>query len=133
MWLIGRLDSPEVRRVAFSLRLPDLPFEHRSISVLREMPAFAAVNLMKAYLVCDDGSALMDSTLILQFAERLTAPRRAARCPWSAERCSATCACRAWRWRPARRRCRGSRALAASCVNRSTFAPRAFVRDRSRR
>lgn len=78
MWLIGRLASPEVRRVAFSLWLPDLPFEHRSISVLREMPAFAAGNLMNAYLVCDDGSALMDSTLILQFAERLTAPRRAA-------------------------------------------------------
>ena len=78
MWLIGRLDSPEVRRVRFSLRLPDLPFEHRSISVLREMPAFAAANLIKAsYLVCDDGSALMDSTLILQFAERLTAPHRA--------------------------------------------------------
>jgi len=77
MQLIGMLDSPYVRRVAISLRLLGLPFGHRSISVFREMPAFAAINpVIKApSLVCDDGAVLMDSTLILQFAERMAAPR----------------------------------------------------------
>ncbi len=36
MQLIGMLDSPYVRRVAISLRLLGLPFEHRPISVFRE-------------------------------------------------------------------------------------------------
>ena len=35
MQLIGMLDSPYVRRVAISLQLLGLPFEHRSISVFR--------------------------------------------------------------------------------------------------
>ena len=77
MLLVGMLDSPYVRRVAISLRLLGLPFEHRSISVFREMPAFAAINpVLKApSFVCDDGAVLMDSTLILQLAERVAAPR----------------------------------------------------------
>jgi len=37
MQLIGMLDSPFVRRVAISLRLLDLPFEHRFLSVFRHM------------------------------------------------------------------------------------------------
>ena len=44
MQLIGMLDSPYVRRVAISLRLLGLPFEHRPVSVFREFDAFAAVN-----------------------------------------------------------------------------------------
>ena len=36
MQLIGMLDSPYVRRVAISLKLLGLPFEHRSISVFRQ-------------------------------------------------------------------------------------------------
>ena len=43
MQLIGMLDSPYLRRVAFSLCLPGLPFEHRSVSVLRDFATFAAV------------------------------------------------------------------------------------------
>ena len=35
MQLIGMLDSPYVRRVAISLQLLGLPFEHRSVSVFR--------------------------------------------------------------------------------------------------
>mgnify|MGYP000016917615 CR=1 FL=1 len=70
MRFIGMLDSPSVRRVAVSLRLPDLPSEHRSISVFREMPAFAAINpaIKAPSLVCDDGSVLLDSMLILPLA-----------------------------------------------------------------
>ena len=77
MQLIGMLDSPYVRRTAISLRLLGLPFEHRSISVFRQFDAFAAINpVVKApSLVCDDGEVLMDSSLILEYAERLAAPR----------------------------------------------------------
>jgi len=78
MQLIGMLDSPYVRRVAISLKLLDLPFEHRSISVFREFDSFAAINpVVKApTLVCDDAEVLMDSTLILEYAQMLAAPRR---------------------------------------------------------
>jgi glutathione S-transferase len=77
MQLIGMLDSPYVRRVAVSLQLLGLPFEHRSLSVFRTFDHFRAINpVVKApTLVCDDGTVLMDSTLILDYAERLVAPR----------------------------------------------------------
>jgi glutathione S-transferase len=77
MQLIGMLDSPYVRRVAISLRLLGLPFEHQSISVFRAFEQFRRINpVVKApTLVCDDGEVLMDSTLILDYAQAL-APHR---------------------------------------------------------
>ena len=77
MRLIGMLDSPYVRRVAISLQLLGLPFEHRSLSVFRTFDQFRAINpVVKApTLVCDDGTVLMDSTLILDYAQGLAAPR----------------------------------------------------------
>ncbi len=76
--LIGMLDSPYVRRVAVSLQLLGLPFEHRSISVFSTFEQFRRINpVVKApSLVCDDGTVLMDSTLILEYAENLAAPRK---------------------------------------------------------
>src|ERR1700690_794133 len=76
MQLIGMLDSPYVRRVAVSLQLLGLPFAHRSISVFRTFDEFHAINpVVKApTLVCDDATVLMDSTLILEYAESLAAP-----------------------------------------------------------
>ncbi|GAP35219.1 glutathione S-transferase, unnamed subgroup 2 [Piscinibacter sakaiensis] len=73
MQLIGMLDSPYVRRVAITLQLLGLPFEHRSVSVFRGFDAFHALNpVVKApTLVCDDGLPLMDSTLIIDYAEAL--------------------------------------------------------------
>jgi glutathione S-transferase len=78
MQLIGMLDSPYVRRVAISLQLLGLPFEHRSISVFRGFDTFSQINpVVKApSLVCDDGEVLMDSSLILDYAEALAAPGR---------------------------------------------------------
>ncbi|NUZ05526.1 glutathione S-transferase family protein [Piscinibacter koreensis] len=78
MQLIGMLDSPYVRRVAISLQRLGLAFEHRSVSVFRTFDEFRAINpVVKApTLVCDDGTVLMDSTLILQYAETLAAPGR---------------------------------------------------------
>ncbi len=78
MQLIGMLDSPYVRRVAISLQLLGLPFEHRSISVFRGFDTFQSINpvVKVPTLVCDDGTVMMDSTLILDYAELLAAPGR---------------------------------------------------------
>jgi glutathione S-transferase len=76
--LIGMLDSPYVRRVAISLQFLGLPFEHRAISVFRDFEQFSAVNpVVKApSLICDDGEVLMESTLILEYAESMATKRR---------------------------------------------------------
>ena len=77
MKLIGMLDSPYVRRVAISLQLLDLGFEHQALSVFRTFAEFQKLNpVVKApTLICDDGTVLMDSTLILDYAEVLARPR----------------------------------------------------------
>ena len=77
MKLVGMLDSPYVRRVAVSLQLLGLRFEHQSLSVFRSFEQFSQINpVVKApTLVCDDGTVLMDSTLILEYAEALAHPR----------------------------------------------------------
>lgn len=71
MRLIGMLDSPYVRRVAISLETLGVPFEHDAVSVFSTFEKFHAINpVVKApTLICDDGSLLMDSSLILQFVE----------------------------------------------------------------
>ncbi|HTV79688.1 MAG TPA: glutathione S-transferase [Steroidobacteraceae bacterium] len=73
MRLIGMLDSPYVRRVAIGLRLLGLKFEHEPLSVFRTFDQFHAINpVVKApTLVCDDGTVLMDSNLILEYAQAL--------------------------------------------------------------
>lgn len=73
MKLIGMLDSPFVRRVAISMRLLGLPFEHAAVSVFRGFTQFQQINpVVKApTLICDDGSVMMDSTLMLIYAEAL--------------------------------------------------------------
>lgn len=78
MKLIGMLDSPYVRRVAVSLQLLGLPFEHQSLSVFSTFDQFKQINpVVKApTLLADDGTLLMDSTLILQYAEALADPAR---------------------------------------------------------
>jgi len=73
MRLIGMLDSPYVRRTAIALRLLDIPFEHDPLSVFRTFDQFSRINpVVKApTLVCDDGTVLMDSSLIIDYAETL--------------------------------------------------------------
>jgi glutathione S-transferase len=88
MILIGMLDSPYVRRVAVSLKLMGLPFEHRAVSVFRHLDEFRAVNpVVKApTFVCDDGTVLMDSTLIIDYLEHCVAPGKALMPPRGRER-----------------------------------------------
>lgn len=79
MQLIGMLDSPYVRRAAIGLKLLGLPFEHRSVSVFSTFDQFQSLNpVVKApSLILDDGQVLMDSTLILDYAECLAGPSAA--------------------------------------------------------
>ena len=78
MVLIGMLDSPYVRRCAISMKMMGIAFEHRSVSVFRHFEEFRKVNpVVKApTLVCDDGTILMDSTLILDYLEATVAPAK---------------------------------------------------------
>ena len=73
MRLIGMLDSPYVRRVAIALRLLEIPFEHDPLSVFSTFDRFSRINpVVKApTLVCDDGTVLMESGLIIDHLETL--------------------------------------------------------------
>ncbi|MDF7648713.1 glutathione S-transferase [Pantoea sp. Acro-805] len=71
MKLIGMLDSPYVRRVAISLAMYGKAFEHQPLSVFGDYARFADINpAVKApTLVLDDGTVLMDSSLMLHYLE----------------------------------------------------------------
>ncbi|MCP1507213.1 glutathione S-transferase [Pseudomonas marginalis] len=73
MKLVGMLDSPYVRRVAISLELYGVDFVHAPLSVFSTYSEFARINpVVKApTLVLDDGTVLMDSSLILDYLEAL--------------------------------------------------------------
>lgn len=77
MQLIGMLDSPYVRRVAISLATMGIAFDHKAVSVFSTFEQFQQINpVVKApSLVCDNGEVLMDSSLILEYAEALVDPR----------------------------------------------------------
>lgn len=77
MKLVGMLDSPYVRRLAISMQLLDIEFEHEALSVFSDFEAFKKINrLVKApTLICDDGTVLMDSNLILQYLESMAGKR----------------------------------------------------------
>ncbi|AIT06534.1 glutathione S-transferase [Sphingomonas taxi] len=78
MRLIGMLDSPYVRRVAISMTAMGLTFDHEPLSVFRDVAAFGAINpTVKApTLVTDDGVVLIESTLILDWLERIVPAER---------------------------------------------------------
>ena len=73
MILIGMYDSPFVRRVAISLSLLGMTFEHRNWSVgkdaakIREFHPQGRVPV----LVLDDGETLTESSLIVDWLDRL--------------------------------------------------------------
>lgn len=82
MQLIGMLDSPYVRRVAVALIIAKTTFIHRPISLFRHIDRFSKLNpLLKApTLLTDDGVALMDSNVILDYLAGVE-PRIAALTP----------------------------------------------------
>ncbi|TCK36654.1 glutathione S-transferase [Paraburkholderia sp. BL8N3] len=78
MVLVGVFESPFVRRVAITLKLLGLPFEHRALCAVRNFDALCEVNPVgKApTLITDEGDMLIDSTLIIDYAESLASPGR---------------------------------------------------------
>ena len=76
MKLLGMLDTPYVRWVAVSLKMLGLPFEVDQLSVFRNFEQFSAINpaVKTPTLVTDDGTVLMESSLILERIAKI-APR----------------------------------------------------------
>ncbi len=79
MNLIGQYDSPFVRRVALALRFYGIPFEQTPWSTFGDAEKIAVYNpLMRVpTLVLDDGEALIESTVILDYLDELAGPSRA--------------------------------------------------------
>ena len=84
MRLIGMLDSPFVRRTAVALDMLGVPFTHEAVSVFSTFEKFQRINpVVKApTLVLDDGTVLMDSSLILAWVESTLPPAASL---WSAD------------------------------------------------
>jgi glutathione S-transferase len=79
MLLIGMFDSPFVRRVAISMKLMELPFEHANWSIGRDFDRIREYNPLGRVpaLVTDGGEKLLDSTAILDYLEERAGPDRA--------------------------------------------------------
>ncbi len=69
MMLIGMFDSPFVRRVAVSMKLLGLPFEHLTGRSARTSIVSAKFNPVGRVpvLVLDSGEALLESAAILDY------------------------------------------------------------------
>jgi glutathione S-transferase len=79
MKLIGMLDSPFVRRVAISMALLEMPYEHCDWSVGRDLARireFSPLGRVPA-LVLDDGDVLTESGAILDYLDDCVGPARA--------------------------------------------------------
>src|SRR6185369_15243167 len=79
MLLIGMFDSPFVRRVAVTLKLFGLPFEHGNWSVGRDFDRIREYNPLGRVptLVLDDGEKLMESAAILDYLDERAGAERA--------------------------------------------------------
>jgi glutathione S-transferase len=79
MILVGQYDSPPTRRVAISLLVLGIPFEHDARSIFGDFEALRAINPLGRIpsLVLDDGTALVDSVAILDWIDREVGPDRA--------------------------------------------------------
>jgi glutathione S-transferase len=79
MILIGMFDSPFVRRVAVTMNLLTIPFEHRNWSVGRDFDRIREFNPLGRVptLVLDGGQSLIESAAILDYLDDLVGPKRA--------------------------------------------------------
>ena len=79
MLLIGMFDSPFVRRVAVSLHLNGMAFEHRNWSVGKDQAAIRRYNPLGRVptLVLEDGESLIESAAILDWIDEQLGPERA--------------------------------------------------------
>src|ERR1700754_2549354 len=88
MILIGQYDSPFVRRVAIALRTYGMDYEHRPWSVFGDAEALAQFNPLRRVptLICDDGTALMESGAILDWLDEQAGPDQALIAPSGLQR-----------------------------------------------
>jgi len=79
MLLIGMFDSPFVRRVAVTLKLLDLKFEHANWSVGKDFERIREYNPLGRVptLVLPSGEKLFESAAILDYLDELVGPERA--------------------------------------------------------
>src|ERR1700722_11477707 len=79
MILIGQYDSPFVRRVAIAMAQYGLAYEHRPWSTFGDADLLAPINPLRRVptLVLDDGEALIDSAVILDWLDERAGPDRA--------------------------------------------------------
>jgi glutathione S-transferase len=79
MLLIGMFDSPFVRRVAITLKLLDLPFEHANWSVGKDFDRIREYNPLGRVptLVIGRNEILFESGAILDYLDELVGPGRA--------------------------------------------------------
>jgi glutathione S-transferase len=79
MILVGQYDSPYVRRVAISLRVLGIPYEHDTRSVFGDFDSMRTTNPLGRIpsLVLDDGAVLVDSAAILDWIDESVGPERA--------------------------------------------------------
>jgi len=79
MFLIGQYDSPFVRRVAIAMRLYGIAYEHRPWSTFGDADKIAPYNPLRRVptLVLDDGEALIESTMILDYLDDRVGPDKA--------------------------------------------------------
>jgi glutathione S-transferase len=77
--LIGMFDSPFVRRVAISMQLLDVGYEHADWSVGRDFDRIRKHNPLGRVptLVLDDGEVLSESAAILDYLDDRVGPKRA--------------------------------------------------------
>jgi glutathione S-transferase len=89
MQLLGRYLSPFVRRVATTLELYELPFEHRPLQHTGDdAPTLRRHNPVGRVpaLILDDGRVLVDSAVILDYLDRLVGPERSLTPPSGTDR-----------------------------------------------
>ncbi len=79
MKLVGMFDSPYVRRVAISMRLLDLTFEHLSWSIGKDQDRIKELNPAGEVpvLVLDNGEVITESLAITDYLDDLVGPERA--------------------------------------------------------
>ena len=79
MLLIGMFDSPFVRRVAVTMKLLEMPFEHANWSIGRDFDRIREYNPLGRVptLVTREGEKLMESSAILDYLDERVGPERA--------------------------------------------------------
>ncbi len=77
--LVGQYDSPYTRRVAISLMVLGIPYEHDTRSVFGDFDSMRKTNPLGRIpsMILDDGEVLIDSAAILDWIDETAGPERA--------------------------------------------------------